>query len=83
MEYRKLGKTNELISVLGFGASPLGNVFDVCDEQEGIDTVHYAIDHGVNFFDVSPFYGITLAETRLGKALLGKRKDIFLAVAFY
>jgi L-galactose dehydrogenase len=51
----------------------------VRDEQEGIDTVHYAIDHGVNFFDVSPFYGITLAETRLGKALLGKRKDIFLA----
>ena len=79
MEYRKLGKTNELISILGFGASPLGNVFDVRDEQEGIDTVHYAIDHGVNFFDVSPFYGITLAETRLGKALFGKRKDIFLA----
>ena len=79
MEYRKLGKTNELISVLGFGASPLGNVFDVCDEQEGIDAVHFAIDHGVNFFDVSPFYGITLAETRLGKALLGKRKNIFLA----
>jgi L-galactose dehydrogenase len=79
MEYRKLGKTNELISVLGFGASPLGNVFDVCDEKEGIDTVHYAIDHGVNFFDVSPFYGITLAETRLGKALLGKRKNVFLA----
>ena len=79
MEYRKLGKTNELISVLGYGASPLGNVFDVVDEQEGKNAVHYAIDHGVNFFDVSPFYGITLAETRLGKALLGKRKDIFLA----
>ncbi len=79
MEYRKLGKTNELISVLGFGASPLGNVFDICEEQEGITTVHHAIDHGVNFFDVSPFYGITLAETRLGKALLGKRKDVFLA----
>ena len=79
MEYRKLGKTNELVSVLGFGASPLGNVFDICEEQEGINTVHHAIDHGVNFFDVSPFYGITLAETRLGKALLGKRKDVFLA----
>ena len=79
MEYRKLGKTNELISVLGYGASPHGNVFDVVDEQEGKNAVHYAIDHGVNFFDVSPFYGITLAETRLGKALLGKRKDIFLA----
>jgi L-galactose dehydrogenase len=79
MEYRKLGKTNELVSVLGFGASPLGNVFDICEEQEGIHSVHYAIDHGVNFFDVSPFYGITLAETRLGKALLGKRNAIFLA----
>ena len=79
MEYRKLGKTNELISVLGYGASPLGNVFDVVDEQEGKNAVHYAIHHGVNFFDVSPFYGITLAETLLGKALLGKRKDIFLA----
>ena len=79
MEYRKLGKTNELVSVLGFGASPLGNVFDICEEQEGINTVHHAINHGVNFFDVSPFYGITLAETRLGKALLGKRKDVFLA----
>jgi L-galactose dehydrogenase len=79
MEYRKLGKTNQQVSVLGFGASPLGNVFDVVEEQAGIDAVHYAIDHGVNFFDVAPFYGITLAETRLGKALLGKRKDIFLA----
>jgi len=79
MEYRKLGKTNEQVSVLGFGASPLGNVFDICEEQEGINTVHHAINHGVNFFDVSPFYGITLAETRLGKALLGKRKDVFLA----
>jgi L-galactose dehydrogenase len=57
----------------------LGNVFDVCDENEGIQSVHYAIDHGVNFFDVSPFYGLTLAETRLGKALEGKRKDIILA----
>jgi L-galactose dehydrogenase len=79
MEYRKLGKTNELVSILGFGASPLGDVFEEVEEQEGINAVHYAIDHGVNFFDVSPFYGITLAETRLGKALLGKRKDVFLA----
>jgi len=79
MEYRKLGKTNEQISVLGFGASPLGNVFDVCEEKVGVNAVHYAIDHGVNFFDVSPFYGITLAETRLGKALKGKRNNVFLA----
>ena len=79
MEYRRLGKTNMNVSILGFGASPLGNTFDVCDEVEGIRAVHYAIDHGINFIDVAPFYGITLAETRLGKAIEGKRQDIILA----
>lgn len=79
MKYRRLGQTDMDVSILGFGASPLGNVFDLCTEKESNETVHYAIDHGVNFFDVSPFYGLTLAESRLGKALEGKRKEIFLA----
>lgn len=79
MQYRTLGKTGLKVSILGFGASPMGNVFDPVDESEAISTVHYALDHGVNFFDVSPFYGLTLAESRLGKALEGKRKDIILA----
>lgn len=79
MQYRRLGKTDMDVSILSFGVSPLGNVFDVTDESEGIKAVHYAIDHGMNFFDVAPFYGFTLAEERLGKALKGKRKDIFLA----
>ncbi|MBN7815501.1 aldo/keto reductase [Algoriphagus pacificus] len=79
MKYRLLGKTNLEVSILGFGASPLGNVFDECTLEEAKRTVHYAIDNGVNFFDVSPFYGLTLAEERLGKGLEGKRKDIILA----
>ena len=79
MQYRRLGKTELNVSVIGFGASPLGNVFDDCDELEGIRSVHCAIDLGINFFDVAPFYGITLAETRLGDALKGKRNDILLA----
>ncbi len=79
MQYRRLGKTGLNVSVIGFGASPLGNVFNDCDESEGIRSVHCAIDLGINFFDVAPFYGITLAETRLGDALKGKRNDILLA----
>jgi len=67
------------ISVIGYGASPLGNVFGETDEAEGILAVHYAIDHGINYFDVAPMYGVTLAETRLGKALRGRRDKIFLA----
>lgn len=79
MQFRILGKTGLLVSVLGFGASPMGNVFDPVDENEAIGAVHKAIDRGINFFDVSPFYGLTLAESRLGKALGGKRQGIILA----
>ena len=79
MLYRRLGKTALNVSIIGFGASPLGNVFDDCDAAEGIRSVHCAIDLGINFFDVAPFYGLTLAETRLGEALKGKRKDVLLA----
>lgn len=79
MEYRRLGKTDMNVSVLSFGASPLGNVFDESDEAEGKRAVHYAIDHGINYFDVAPMYGTTLAESRLGKALKGKRDKVFLA----
>jgi L-galactose dehydrogenase len=79
MLYRRLGKTELNVSVIGFGASPLGNVFDDCDPAEGIRSVHSAIDLGINFFDVAPFYGLTLAETRLGDALRGKRNNILLA----
>jgi L-galactose dehydrogenase len=78
MEYRRLGRTGMQVSVVGYGASPLGGVFGETDEAEGTRAVHYAIDHGINYFDVAPMYGVTLAETRLGKALKGKRHKIYL-----
>jgi L-galactose dehydrogenase len=71
MEYRPLGATGLRVSVLGYGASPLGGVYGEVDEAEGIRTVRAALDLGVNFIDVSPYYGATLAETVLGKALRG------------
>jgi L-galactose dehydrogenase len=79
MRYRKLGRTGLELSVLGFGASPLGDVFSVTDPVERNLAVHYAIERGINFFDVSPYYGITLAEQRLGVALAGVRHKVILA----
>jgi L-galactose dehydrogenase len=79
MEYRQLGETSLKISIVGFGASPLGNAFRQTDPVEGKASVHLAIDRGINFFDVSPYYGLTLAETRLGEALVGKRQQVILA----
>jgi len=75
MEYRVLGKTGLRVSVLGYGASPLGGVFRDVNEAEGIRTVHAAIDLGVNYIDVSPYYGLTRAESVLGKALKSIPRD--------
>ena len=57
------------VSNLGFGASSLGGVFHDIREAEGIRAVHVAVDNGINFIDVSPYYGHLKAEMVLGKAL--------------
>ena len=75
MQYRKLGNTGLEVSVLGFGASSLGGVFHQVDPDDCVKTVWAALDGGINFFDVSPAYGETLAETNLGKALKGIARD--------
>jgi L-galactose dehydrogenase len=79
MEYRKLGQTDLNLSVVGFGSATFGNVFGHIDVDEGIRAVHFAVDSGINFFDSSPYYGTTLAETRLGEALTGRRERVILA----
>jgi L-galactose dehydrogenase len=79
MQYRPIGRTGLNVSVIGFGASPLGDVFNVTDPEEGRRAVHMAIDEGINFFDVSPYYGLTLAEERLGETLRGRRGKVILS----
>ncbi|MBU9723259.1 MULTISPECIES: aldo/keto reductase [Bacillaceae] len=75
MEYRQLGKTGLSVSTLSFGASSLGSVFREVNEKEGIKTVRTAVDNGINYIDVSPYYGLTKAETVLGKAILELKRD--------
>jgi L-galactose dehydrogenase len=69
MQYRTLGKTGLKVSALGFGGSSLGGAFKEINEADGIRAVHVAVDNGINLIDTSPFYGLTKAETALGKAL--------------
>ena len=69
MVYNEIGKTGMRVSNLSFGASSLGGVFHSIREEEGIRAVHTAVDNGINFIDVSPYYGHMKAETVLGKAL--------------
>ncbi len=73
MEKRILGKTNEMLSILGVG----GVTVMYLEQKVANSIVAEAIEHGINYFDVAPSYGD--AEIKLGNALKGKRNEIFLA----
>ena len=75
MIYNEIGKTGLRVSNLGFGASSLGGVFHSLREEEGIEAVFTAVDNGINFIDVSPYYGHLKAEIVLGKALRQMQRD--------
>ena len=75
MKLRPLGRTGLNVSILSFGASSLGGVFRHTDDAESIRAVHTALDLGMNFIDVSPYYGATRAEQVLGRALRGVARD--------
>jgi len=77
MRFRCLGTGGPRVSELGFGASPLGGIYGGFAEQDGIDAVRAALDTGITFFDVSPYYGLGAAETVLGKALRGIDRDTY------
>ena len=75
MVYNEIGRTGMKVSNLSFGASSLGGVFHSIREEEGIKAVFTAIENGINFIDVSPYYGHLKAETVLGKALKELPRD--------
>ena len=79
METRILGKSEIALPVLSFGASSLGAEFRKVDVNEALQSVHTALELGMNFIDTSPFYGRGMSEVLLGIALKQhKRQDYLL-----
>ncbi len=72
---RALGKTGLEVSVLGFGAGPLGDAR--IREPDADALVGAALDEGITLFDTAPSYGSS--EERLGRALGARRRDVLVA----
>ena len=74
MEYIALGKSNLMVSRIGFGAMSLKD-FD--SEEDAAIIVHKAYDSGINFFDTS--HTTIESEKRLGLCLNGIRQNVILS----
>jgi len=75
MKYRKLGNSDLLISEIGFGSWL--TFTDPQRKQLAISCVHRALDLGINFLDTANVYGRGVAETVLGEALAGTKRETY------
>jgi D-threo-aldose 1-dehydrogenase len=75
---RQLGKrTGCTVTELGLGTAPLGDLFDVIEEDEARALLDTAWEGGIRYFDTSPWYGRGQSEHRVGRALYRKPRDEF------
>jgi len=73
MEKIRLGKTDLMVTRIGFGGIPI----QTPPEDAAIRLVQESLDLGINFIDTSRMY--TTSEERIGKAIAGRRQDVILA----
>ena len=78
MEQRAFGKTGASFPILSFGAQRIVDEHG-CSEEEAIRIVNRAVDEGIVYFDTAPIYTNGQSEDRLGKALEGRRSDVWIA----
>ncbi|MCS7259189.1 MAG: aldo/keto reductase [Anaerolineae bacterium] len=84
METRQLGFTDLHLSTIGLGAWAMGGGGYVFgwgpqDDAESIATIHRALDEGINWIDTAPGYGRGHSEEVVGKALVGRRHQVYIA----
>ncbi len=77
-----LGHSNLDINRIGLGCMGMSEFYGSFNETESVNTLHKAIDLGVNFFDTADMYGSGANERLLGKAFKGRWNDIVLATKF-
>jgi aryl-alcohol dehydrogenase-like predicted oxidoreductase len=84
LETRPLGKSNLKITKVGIGTAPIGSnpnwrvYWGPQDEKTAIKAIQTALDVGVNWIDTAPFYGWGKAEEIVGKAIKGRRDDVYI-----
>ena len=83
MHTRPLGTNGPLVSAIGLGCMGMSDFYTPgSDTREATATLHRALELGINFFDTADIYGPHTNEQLIGKAIAGKRDQVFLASKF-
>ena len=79
---RRLGTNGPEVSAIGLGCMGMSEFYVGGSEAESIATIHHALDRGVNFLDTADMYGWGQNEELVGRAIAGRRDEVFLATKF-
>ena len=82
MEYKVISGTEMNVSRIALGTWAIGGwMWGGTDERESIQTIHAALDKGINLIDTAPAYGFGVSEEIVGKAIVerGHRDRVFIA----
>ncbi|WP_294230906.1 aldo/keto reductase [uncultured Chryseobacterium sp.] len=82
MKFRTLGNTGKQLSAIGLGCMGMSFAYGPTDEQESINTLHKALDLGINFWDTADMYANGENEKLISKVLVPNRDKIFIATKF-
>jgi aryl-alcohol dehydrogenase-like predicted oxidoreductase len=82
MNKRTLGPNGPEVSAIGLGCMGMSAFYGATDEEEALRTIHRALDLGCNFLDTSDMYGPHTNERLVGRAIKGRRDEVFLASKF-
>jgi hypothetical protein len=77
LPHRILGRTGESVSILAFGCGSRFLMYE--DEEKALAALNHALDLGITYLDSAYAYGDGKSETRVGKVMATRRKEVFLA----